>query len=117
MNDMNALLGSRIRALRTAKNYTQDQLAERLGISRQKYACIENGANSITLDILTKIANVLDVAVGDITRVLDEEPAVVCHAGTDETSCEKIFNMLELFYANKRLYTRLQRRNMSREVN
>ena len=49
---MNALLGGRIKALRTAKNYTQEQVADRLGISRQKYARIENGTNSITLDIV-----------------------------------------------------------------
>ena len=108
---MNALLGGRIKALRTAKNYTQEQVADRLGISRQKYARIENGTNSITLDILTQIAEMLDVTVGDITRVLDEEPAVAYRAGTDGISSEKIFNMLDLFFANKRLYTKLQRRN------
>ncbi len=108
---MNALLGGRIKALRTAKNFTQEQLAEHLGISRQKYARIENGANSITLDILTKIAGMLDVTVGDITRVLDEEPAVAYRAGTDISSSEKILDMLDLFYANKHMYTKLQHRN------
>ena len=110
---MNALLGGRIKALRTAKNYTQEQVAERLGISRQKYARIENGANSITLDILTKIADMLDVTVGDITRVLDEEPAVAYRTGTDGAPSEKIFDMLDLFYANKHMYTRLQNRDMA----
>ena len=108
---MNALLGGRIKALRTAKNYTQEQVADRLGISRQKYARVENGTNSITLDILAKIAEILDVTVGDITRVLDEEPAVTFRAGTDGASLEKIFDMLDLFYANKHMYTRLQNRN------
>ena len=108
---MNALLGSRIKALRTAKNYTQEQVADNLGISRQKYARVENGTNSITLDILTKIAEMLDVTVGDITRVLDEEPAVAYRAGTDGASSEKIFDMLDLFYANKHMYTKLQHRN------
>ena len=110
---MNTLLGRRIKAFRTAKNYTQEQLSERLGISRQKYARIENGSNSITLDILTKIADMLDVTVGDITRVLDEQPAVAFRAGTDGASSEKIFDMLDLFYANKHMYTRLQHRNMT----
>ena len=109
--DMNALLGSRIKALRTAKNYTQEQIADSLGISRQKYARVENGTNSITLDILAKIAEMLDVTVGDITRVLDEEPTVAYRAGTDGASSEKIFDMLDLFYANKHMYMRLQHRN------
>ena len=108
---MNALLGSRIKALRIAKNYTQEQVADYLGISRQKYARIENGINSITLDILTKVAEMLDVTVGDITRVLDEEPAVAYRMGAEGESSEKIFDMLDLFYANKHMYTRLQHRN------
>ena len=62
-------------------------------------------------DILAKIAEILDVTVGDITRVLDEGPAVAFRAGTDGASSEKIFDMLDLFYANKHMYTRLQNRN------
>ncbi len=108
---MNTLLGARIKALRTAKNFTQEQIAELIGISRQRYARIENGANTITLDILSKIADKLDVTVSDITRVLDEEPAVVYRAGEDGVSSEKIFDMLDLFYANKHMYTRLQNRD------
>ena len=105
---MNTLLGNRIRELRKARAFTQEQVAERLEISRQRYARIENGTNNITLEILIKLAEILGVSVGDITKVLDETPAVAYRAGTDETSSEKIFDMVDLFYANKRLYDRLQ---------
>ena len=108
---MNELLGNRIKALRCAKNYTQEQIADQIGVSRQKYARIENGVNSITLDILSKVATVLGVTVGDITRVLDETPAVQYRAGSEESSSEKIFDMLDLFYANKHVYKKLQHRN------
>lgn len=109
---MNELLGSRIKELRSAKNFTQEQMADQIGVSRQKYARIESGANSITLDILSKIAGVLEVTVGDITRVLDEAPAVAYRVAGENSSTEKIFDMLDLFYANKHLYTKLQRKNM-----
>ena len=33
---MNELLGSRIKALRIAKNLTQEQVADQIGVSRQK---------------------------------------------------------------------------------
>ena len=106
---MNELLGNRIKALRTARNYTQEDMADKIGVSRQKYARIENGTNSITLDILSKVASILDVTVGDITRVLDETPIVTYRAGTEEASSQKIFDMLDLFYANKHMYIRLHR--------
>lgn len=109
---MNEMLGSRMKALRCARNYTQEQVADRIGVSRQKYARIESGANSITLDILSKVAEVLDVTVGDITRVLDETPVVAYRAGEENGSSEKIFDMLDLFYANKHMSEKLQQKDM-----
>ena len=105
---MNELLGSRIKALRDAKKYTQEQIADQIGVSRQKYARIENGTNNVTLDILSKIAGVLDVTVRDITKVLDEVPNVAYRAGEEGASSAKIFDMIDLFYANKHLYKKLQ---------
>ena len=105
---MNELLGSRIKSLRDARHFTQEQIAKQLGISRQKYARIENEINSITLETLSKIADILEVSVGDITKVLDEAPMVAYRAGSENASSEKIFEMLDLFYANKHLYMKLQ---------
>ena len=109
---MNELLGSRIKALRIAKNLTQEQVADQIGESRQKYARVDSGTNSITLDILSKAAEILDVTVGDITRVLVETPVVAYRTGGTESSSEKIFDMLDLFYANKHMYNKLQNNNI-----
>ena len=105
---MNELLGIRIKTLRNARNLTQEQVDDQIGISRQKYARIEKGTNHIALDVLVKIAEVFDVTVGDITKVLDETPAVAYRAGKESASTQKVFDMLDLFYANKHLYERLQ---------
>ena len=113
---MNMLLGDRIKALRIARNYTQEQMADQLGMSRQKYARIENGVNSITLEILAKIAKIMNVTVGDITKILDESPSVAYRAGTTVNSSGEIFNMLDLFYANKHLYTKLHARSESSDA-
>ena len=88
---------------------TQEEVASRIGVSRQKYARIENGSNNITLDILSKIASIFDVNVNDITSVLDEEPSVAYRAVRDPGSANKVFEMLDLFYANKHLYTKIKR--------
>ena len=105
---MNELLGNRIKALRIAKQFTQEQLADSIGMSRQRYARIENGTNGATLELLMQIAMVLDVTVGDITRVLEETPVVAYRAGSETASSDKIFDMLDFFYANKHLYAKLQ---------
>lgn len=105
---MDGLLGGRIKALRNAHGMTQEQVAEQIGVSRQKYARIENGSNNITLDILTKLAPVFDVTVSDITRVLDENPSVAYRSVNETKSADKIFDMLDLFYANKHLYAKIK---------
>lgn len=105
---MNQLLGSRIKALRCASDLTQEQMADQIGISRQKYARIESGTNNITLEVLSQIAKILGVQVGDITKVLDETPVVEYRVGLEDTSVEKIFDMLDLFYANKHLNAKLK---------
>ena len=104
---MNRKMGERIKEIRCAKEFTQEQIADKIGVSRQKYARIENGTNQITLDILSKIATVLGVNVGDITRVLDESPSVSYRAGSENGSSQKIFDMIDLFYANKHMYDKL----------
>ena len=78
---MNKQIGNRIADLRSAKSFSQEQVAERIGISRQKYARIENGINSVTLEILVKLAEVFDVTVKDITKVLDQEKSVAYRSG------------------------------------
>lgn len=108
---MNEKLGSRIKELRSARNLTQEQIADKIGISRQKYARIESGVNSITLDILSKVAEILGVSVGDITKVLDETPVVAYRVGDENGSSEKIFDMLDLFYANKHMYEKFQHKD------
>ena len=110
---MNEKLGSRIKALRIAKNFTQEQVADQIGVSRQKYARIESGVNSVNLAILHKDAEVLGVTVGDITRVLDESTAVAYRAGEEGASSKKIFDMLDLFYANKHMCAKLQHIDMA----
>lgn len=105
---MNGALGKQIKIYRSVQNYTQEQMAERLGISRQRYARIENGATSITFDILSKIADILDVKVSDITKVLDAKPALEYRRNGESVSSEKIMDMLDLFYANKHLYDRIK---------
>ena len=109
---MNGTLGSRIKALRIGRNLTQEQVAEQIGVSRQKYARIENGTNNITLEILVQIAGVFGVQVADITRVLDDTPAIAYRSGNTVGSSEKISDMLDLFYAIKHLYDKLKREDV-----
>lgn len=58
-----------IKHLREFKNYTQEFMADELGISQRAFSSIENGSTHLTVDRLYKIANILQVSVGEIIGV------------------------------------------------
>lgn len=53
---------TKIRLKRLEKNFSQDYLASKIGISQSYYARIESGKNELTLTSLLKIATVLEVS-------------------------------------------------------
>lgn len=56
-------LGERLRALRTAKKLTQEELANLLGIGRSNYGHIENNRVSLESDYATILADKLNTSV------------------------------------------------------
>lgn len=68
-------LGYNIAYYRKHAGLTQEQLAERVGISRQHLGAIEapNLVRPISLELLFSIADVLDVPAYKLLRFRDEE--------------------------------------------
>lgn len=58
---MIVLIADQIRKLRTEKSFSQDYMAEKLGISQQAYSKIENHISETSLSRLQQIASILDV--------------------------------------------------------
>lgn len=67
--DMNTV-GRRIRAARTAKGWTQEELAEKAGISPTHVSVIERAGNSVKLETFVSICCALDVSADDILQDL-----------------------------------------------
>lgn len=67
------LLGIKIREARKKRQLTQDELAEKAGLSLQHVGDIERGNANPTLSCLQKLAEVMDVAVSDFFAVNDGE--------------------------------------------
>jgi len=57
-----------IRRIRVFRNYTQDYLAAKLGISQNAYSKIELGYSKISLERLFSISMILEV---DLMKLLD----------------------------------------------
>lgn len=61
MDNIKLLLGKRIKELRKELRYSQEQLAELIGIEPNNLSRIENGKNYPTPENLSKIASALNV--------------------------------------------------------
>ncbi len=55
--------GERLKKIRKNKGFTQEELAEKVGISRSNIANYENNKNMPSVDILVKLSNALDVFI------------------------------------------------------
>lgn len=56
----------RIKELRTSVDWTQEQLSEKLGVSRQTIISIENGRYNPSLELAYKIAKLFQLNIEDV---------------------------------------------------
>ena len=66
MADTNKLLGMRIRTLRKQKVLSQEQLAERVGMSSKYLGEIERGQVNFSVDIAEKISKAFGIELTDL---------------------------------------------------
>ena len=58
------MLGDNIKKYRKENNISQEELAEKIGVSRQSISLWENGRANPGLDTITELASILGVPVG-----------------------------------------------------
>lgn len=62
------VIGKRVQKRRKEVGYTQEQLAEKIGISRAYMGFIEQGRNAPSLEVLQKIARALKVSPSELLK-------------------------------------------------
>jgi len=67
------LLGKRVRELRIAKEWSQEEFAHVSGLHRTYIGQIERGEKNISFDNLIKVSAVLGVTPSELLSVLDNE--------------------------------------------
>ena len=65
----------KIRFMRTFKGWTQEELADKLGISTHAYAKIERGETDVSLSRIKQIADVMEIELSQLFN-LDENTIV-----------------------------------------
>ena len=113
---MGFAIGRRINELRTEKKINQEDIASVLGISRQRFARIENGQSEISYAMIQKVADYLSVPVSSITSANEDIDLKlyfrgVENAGDINASVAKIVDILKTFLAHEKLYYRMKVKN------
>ena len=62
------VVAKNLRQLRTARGLSQEEVADRANINRNYIGMLERSEHSATVDMLEKIAGVLDVDPADLFR-------------------------------------------------
>lgn len=62
--------GKRLRQLRLAKGFTQESLADTVGLHRTYIGNIERGEESVSMDNAAKIAKALKISLSELVKGL-----------------------------------------------
>lgn len=59
---------NRIKDLREDNDFTQQQVADKIGITQRKYSYLETGTQPLTDEILVKLASLYNVSIDYILK-------------------------------------------------
>ena len=82
MTDLRGRLGTRLKQLRTSRRLTQEQLAERAGLSYKFVGEIERGRGNPTLTTLGALGEALGVPLTDLLGVEIDRPRMSTRQAT-----------------------------------
>ena len=97
------MTGQKLRLLREFRNYSQEYIAEKLGITQHAYSRIENNQTRLTAERLEKLAAILNIP--PLELLSDKEPVIhfsdtpVSHAATGKDDHWK-----EMMESTRQLY-------------
>ena len=74
----------KLRELREAKNWSQEEMAEKLGMSVTGYGKIERGDTKLQFEKMVQIAKVLNVGILDLVEF--DEPKFIWNVGENNTT-------------------------------
>jgi transcriptional regulator with XRE-family HTH domain len=69
--------GNKLRVFREFRNYSQEYVAEKLGITQNAYSRIETNQTRVSADRLRQLSDILNVPIAEILS--DNEPELNCN--------------------------------------
>ena len=68
--DVRKKFGKRLRALREARGWSQEEFADRAGLHRTYVSAVERGVRNPTLSVLERLANALGIKLSELLEAV-----------------------------------------------
>lgn len=68
--DVRRKFGKRLRELREAEGWSQEEFADRAGLHRTYVSAVERGVRNPTLSVLARIAKALGITLSDLVQTV-----------------------------------------------
>ena len=94
------IISKYLQFLRKSSNYTQDDLAKKLGISRQAVSKWETGTTIPDLEVLLKISKLYDITINDILEPKIQPRRITDFEQISTISEKELKEVLEQFDTN-----------------
>lgn len=100
-------IGERVKNVREQRNYSQQYVATKLGVSQKAYSKIETGETKLSVENLMKLSEILDTTINDLLDSVGN--AVYNNLGTHtgegvvihKTTSDKISELYEKILQSK----------------
>lgn len=90
----------KVRTMRELNQWSQEEMAEKLGMSATGYAKIERGKSKINLDKLQQIANIFNI---NVSELVDNNKPWVCLIGDNNYNLSHVYGSENLALENEKL--------------
>lgn len=100
---MSMLLGNKIKKVRELKNFTQEYVAEQLGMSQSGYSKLEAGETDVSFSRIEQVATVLGLTINDLLNFDEKVVFNISNNNTERGANGIVYNQ-GLSEVEKKLY-------------
>lgn len=93
------MLNEKIRLLREMHNWSQEEMAERIHMSKNGYAKIERGESKLNLDRLAQIAQVFDMDLIELMNISKKGLVYLYSENNNGVQCDSYYQGAEALAA------------------
>lgn len=108
------LLGEKIKFLRQKARYTQDELADRLSVSKASVSAYERNLRQPSLDVIISLARIFNVSTDYL--LTGKSNIIIEVSGLTDEQRQSVYEMANLYKTFNRYETYMEKHNLLKDL-